>query len=515
MAGRDLDSDMVGSQDPNQMPDVEPELESELELEDGEAAQEDVTNLNVEEQELRRDLLTAETERAATAEEEEEDVVSPPQAQGDFTHRPTHNGEDIKDDDPDSLFVPEVPPIPPCSQLGRGKAAATPPSTPPPAPSETKTKSLAFKRLRKIHEKKIGERMAASRPVATTSNNASPGPEAFLDAIMNRPSSSTSMPVVNQDTEDKLAARKFLKLKRDYDELRRKQNGSLLFHQDVEWMRIKGTEEARKKKLARDLAKAVDDNQDEPDLFPALFPAPIDEEEDSTEDFTDDSTPRKRPRHSSERTPNSTIIADAELASMRVAIEAQADEPQTKKRKKGDAGGAESQASTPFGRAKGKSAAKAKTGPKKAASGKGSRNTAKKKKREVEQAVKQATSLFNSNVFQQQAGANARDLPTFKARDKTNALKELLASLPVDTDQKQARDDMNILRSATMNFDGKGSVRSDQSGNWMVKGMTTSLRNYQVLGSAFMRRRENALEEPRGGLMADQMGLGKTLMMLG
>ena len=101
MAGRDLDSDMVGSQDPNQMPDVEPELESELELEDGEAAQEDVANLNVEEQELRRDLLTAETERAATAEEEEEDVVSPPQAQGDFTHRPTHNGEDIKDDDPD------------------------------------------------------------------------------------------------------------------------------------------------------------------------------------------------------------------------------------------------------------------------------------------------------------------------------------------------------------------------------------------------------------------------------
>ena len=66
-----------------------------------------------------------------------------------------------------------------------------------------------------------------------------------------------------------------------------------------------------------------------------------------------------------------------------------------------------------------------------------------------------------------------------------------------------------------MDFDGRGSVRSDQSGNWTVKGMTTSLKNYQVLGSAFMRRRENALEEPRGGLMADQMGLGKTLMMIG
>ena len=45
--------------------------------------------------------------------------------------------------------------------------------------------------------------------------------------------------------------------------------------------------------------------------------------------------------------------------------------------------------------------------------------------------------------------------------------------------------------------------------------MKTSLKAYQVLGSAFMRRRENALEEPKGGLVADQMGLGKTLMMLG
>jgi SNF2 family DNA or RNA helicase len=51
-------------------------------------------------------------------------------------------------------------------------------------------------------------------------------------------------------------------------------------------------------------------------------------------------------------------------------------------------------------------------------------------------------------------------------------------------------------------------------GNWLVKGMKTSLKGYQVLGSAFMRRRENAAEEPLGGLMADQMGLGKTLWVI-
>jgi hypothetical protein len=44
--------------------------------------------------------------------------------------------------------------------------------------------------------------------------------------------------------------------------------------------------------------------------------------------------------------------------------------------------------------------------------------------------------------------------------------------------------------------------------------MKTALKGYQVLGTSFMRRRENAIEHPQGGLMADQMGLGKTLMML-
>jgi SNF2 family DNA or RNA helicase len=34
------------------------------------------------------------------------------------------------------------------------------------------------------------------------------------------------------------------------------------------------------------------------------------------------------------------------------------------------------------------------------------------------------------------------------------------------------------------------------------------------MGTAFMRRRENDQYEPRGGLMADQMGLGKTLMTM-
>jgi SNF2 family DNA or RNA helicase len=106
------------------------------------------------------------------------------------------------------------------------------------------------------------------------------------------------------------------------------------------------------------------------------------------------------------------------------------------------------------------------------------------------------------------------DQPVLQTRKKADALKELIASVPV-ADKKQARNDMNTLLSASRDFDGRGACKIAPGGNWLVRGMRTSLKGYQVLGTAFMRRRENDEKEPRGGLMADQMGLGKTLMMLG
>lgn len=45
-------------------------------------------------------------------------------------------------------------------------------------------------------------------------------------------------------------------------------------------------------------------------------------------------------------------------------------------------------------------------------------------------------------------------------------------------------------------------------------GMTSSLLHHQVQGAAWMRERESGTIEPRGGLQADQMGLGKTIMTI-
>jgi len=136
-----------------------------------------------------------------------------------------------------------------------------------------------------------------------------------------------------------------------------------------------------------------------------------------------------------------------------------------------------------------------------------------KARKEAEAAVRQATSLFNSNVFRQQAAADAPNEPSFRSRNKTDALKELIASVPMDS-VKTARGDTAALMQATKDFDGHGRVKADGNGMWRVKGMATSLKAYQIMGSAFMRRRENAPDEPRGGLMVRRNPSGSTFHAL-
>lgn len=83
--------------------------------------------------------------------------------------------------------------------------------------------------------------------------------------------------------------------------------------------------------------------------------------------------------------------------------------------------------------------------------------------------------------------------------------------------RRAARLDMKRFHQATRSFTGKkGHTLNARSivpvkGGWKVKGMTTPLKNYQVINSAWMRTREMGANEPRGGIIADQMGLGKTV----
>ncbi|KAL9003629.1 MAG: hypothetical protein Q9188_003519 [Gyalolechia gomerana] len=112
-----------------------------------------------------------------------------------------------------------------------------------------------------------------------------------------------------------------------------------------------------------------------------------------------------------------------------------------------------------------------------------------------------------------EANANLdRDaLPSVDERDKQKYLKALLHSVPKD-DRPGVRGEKTRLYKAATSF-GHGVVTSTDSG-WRFKGMKSQLLHHQLLGASFMRKRELGSEQPYGGLLADEMGFGKTVMMI-
>ncbi|KAH8728805.1 SNF2 family N-terminal domain-containing protein [Phaeosphaeriaceae sp. PMI808] len=394
------------------------------------------------------------------------------------------------------------------------------PSATPSTPGLSKMDFLRAQAKKLAEKRKLQKEKAANPRPQPQPNN-----EAYLESIQAtiRPPTSTPRPAVDDDEmENRNALDRYQKQKRRYAEFKVKNGGSLNFVQDIEWMKIQREEDARKQKRERDLMYAQMENQNDPELLPARDTG-IDEnsDEDTDEEMGFDEpgpSSRKRPQGTARTTPKPISMVDAEMQSMLVAIDVDQDKPVKKRKQSSD--GDDSQASRPSGRGKGSQAkpgkiTKSKKPNKSKAAGK--RRTAKEQ-RIVNHAMRQASSLIGADVFAQQAGANAAEQPGWAhpTRNKQNALKDLISSVPLQ-DQKQARSDMSTLLAATKKFTGKGSVKPAQnggSGGWIVKGMKTALKGYQVLGTSFMRERENDVKQPRGGLMADQMGLGKTLMML-
>ena len=101
---------------------------------------------------------------------------------------------------------------------------------------------------------------------------------------------------------------------------------------------------------------------------------------------------------------------------------------------------------------------------------------------------------------------DAPDEPLPTSTIKKDAFKEL--NDKVDMSCPTTKKDLEDLKRAWEDFNGKASVRPNGKDQWSVKGMKSCLEHYQVVGVAFLRRRENGSTQPRGGLNADTMGLG-------
>ncbi|KAI5250498.1 hypothetical protein E4T43_00348 [Aureobasidium subglaciale] len=121
--------------------------------------------------------------------------------------------------------------------------------------------------------------------------------------------------------------------------------------------------------------------------------------------------------------------------------------------------------------------------------------------------------LDRSNIVKDaETAANLPEEPTFQAG---NVRKDALDALKKDAPKgSAAAKDTIRLNKAIKSFTGRQTVKPAANGQWAVSGMQTTLKSWQTINAGFMRRRETGVEKPRGGILADQMGLGKTVTCL-
>ncbi|KAG9232866.1 SNF2 family N-terminal domain-containing protein [Amylocarpus encephaloides] len=87
-----------------------------------------------------------------------------------------------------------------------------------------------------------------------------------------------------------------------------------------------------------------------------------------------------------------------------------------------------------------------------------------------------------------------------------------MASVPKEIDRRTIKAQKNQLQEAARAFGGR-KIRA-VNGKWLLKGMEHALYHHQLLAAAWMLGRETGGVKPFGGLLADSMGLGKTIEML-
>ncbi|KAI9723156.1 MAG: hypothetical protein M1828_004259 [Chrysothrix sp. TS-e1954] len=122
--------------------------------------------------------------------------------------------------------------------------------------------------------------------------------------------------------------------------------------------------------------------------------------------------------------------------------------------------------------------------------------------------------LGGGSLFQHVRDNQGRvEQPTFGSHKQSEAYKTLIASIP-EEGREEAKYDWTALREAARKFGTKRCTPQTGNDAWILKGMKSSLSHYQMLGASFMVERERVAAEPKGGILADAMGLGKTVMSL-
>ncbi|KAI1635065.1 P-loop containing nucleoside triphosphate hydrolase protein [Biscogniauxia mediterranea] len=139
----------------------------------------------------------------------------------------------------------------------------------------------------------------------------------------------------------------------------------------------------------------------------------------------------------------------------------------------------------------------------------------KKFRKRADQSVEaMLNSLQNNNPVEARiARGHIPEAEQITAKTKTSQFEQILNQVPENVSKRTVASDKKKLIEASRSF-GYGNCVA-QDGKWLIKGMKTSLHAHQVIASSWMLGREFSHDEPYGGILADEMGMGKTLETLG
>jgi hypothetical protein len=137
-----------------------------------------------------------------------------------------------------------------------------------------------------------------------------------------------------------------------------------------------------------------------------------------------------------------------------------------------------------------------------------------------ERGLETGPTLLTGNVFEDsRRNVGAPNFPTSSAKQASRAVKEMVASFleePGRTaeDAASAEADQRLMDKHLGKYAHRPTHHVGEAGGWDIAGLNCSLTNVQMIGVGWMRWRETSAGEPLGGLLADAMGLGKTVQML-
>ncbi|PHH59621.1 hypothetical protein CDD81_2806 [Ophiocordyceps australis] len=137
-----------------------------------------------------------------------------------------------------------------------------------------------------------------------------------------------------------------------------------------------------------------------------------------------------------------------------------------------------------------------------------------KRKRKIDgQDILKRIGLDSGTTTGNQVAAPAPEMPDIAAPRRKDLLALLKASVPEGADTRRTNTQAKDLDEACKIF-GYKKIKTGKDKTLRHRSMRTPLKGFQITASAWMVKRECYPEKPQGGILADAMGMGKTMMSM-